>query len=191
MRKLARELVIFMLLSAVASFVGTAGYLLYERHKANHPDTLPANFFDPNKPYSSGPAEPTVWIMVDPYQEFGGMLAEPVKVPKTIADMLAAGTKCNAGEVTYGGQDEWMCVVQEPQPKGLRAGEIAGPPLQWIPAPPAGYVVDPCAVVSQTPADATTNGEIFSGSSIVSGCGFFGGILLWAFYRLVRFAVQG
>jgi hypothetical protein len=74
---------------------------------------------------------PTMWVIVDPFQEFGGTFVQPApSLPKTINDH-----PCVPGSFLWHEKYQWVCVEDEKRPEGM-ADDVIIPPL-----PPGAHLV--------------------------------------------------
>jgi hypothetical protein len=195
MRRLLRELSVFMLAGLL---LGSIGAMVYSYGQLKKRAQEQAKAIGSNKRHHA-------WIYVDIAQEFDGNLVTRPKVPPQIAAMVNAGKECEVGSKTFGEDNvEWICVEpierfkwmdgdviinpdgMVPIPKGFTL-ESSTPPL------PPGYKLDPPP--TQDSPKITSIGIDYKAlgfESLAGGaCGFLLGIPVWLFSRLVRFAIKG
>jgi hypothetical protein len=179
MRKVAREAVIFMLIAASLSMILTITYQVVQRRHVRATT--------PNIDLSAGLVpKATIWIMVDPYQQYGGKLVGAIEVPPQIDRMLNAKTACVAGSETYSTNGtEWVCVADNSRAKdqqGAFPAESILEPADYLPHVPAGYTLE---------QPGATNVEIATITGFAGLLGLPAGLILWILYRTILFAVKG
>jgi hypothetical protein len=67
------------------------------------------------------PDEPTLWLAVDPFQQFGGRYVRPPSLPKS---MIAS---CQAGSRVWHDKVQWICVRDMARPEHLPDDAILVP----------------------------------------------------------------
>ena len=74
---------------------------------------------------------PTMWVVVDPFQQFGGSFVQPApSLPQSIT-----GHPCQPGSLLWQKKYQWVCVKDETRPKGWVDDVV-------VPLLPAGYSLD-------------------------------------------------
>ena len=180
MRKLAREAVIFMLLTPVVVFVGSFAYLY---HNTPRPVVLDMNKAQPIQGLPPG----TVLVPIPPGATVGPPDTTQSQAPVYLDDN---GNPLGSPPASPAKAQNSGATVGQPLPSPqslLQPGETLGTPVPAA-SPVVSQAPDPWSVTSQKPAPIL---ELLGDSLLFGLYGFPVGFGLWTFYRIVRFAIKG
>jgi hypothetical protein len=120
--------VFFWLAGISAGLLGVyfLGAYLYQHHKEKVEAKLAAQqdqAFSKISPNLLHAKFPTLWVIVDPFQEFGGTFVQPApSLPEAIRSR-----PCVPGSSLWHEKYQWVCVKNEVRPEGLPDDAVVVP----------------------------------------------------------------
>jgi len=184
MRKLAREAVIFMLLTPIVVFVGSFAYLYHDAHKLGSLDPLDALGGIPARPLANIPPPPAGYTLDQP------AASKSTSIPPPQANHVKSGRDI---DLSAGLIPKSKSNAPHTAP-AFDPNAAYAPSAQPAPDPYAGILQPlPSSPQGATPVEGTNTPvpELLGNSLLLGLYGFPTGLGLWVFYRFIRFAIKG